>query len=89
MYSENGWNLFDFLNVESIHNATLAPQIPTEALSYARYWANYHEAGSFTDADKGNVGNIAGQAILTPLLDYLAQLANATDPLKVSYIAAR
>ncbi|CEH16045.1 Lysosomal & prostatic acid phosphatases [Ceraceosorus bombacis] len=83
---ENAWNIFDFLNVESIHNTTLAPQIGAQNLSLAKYWADYHEAGSFTDTDKSNVGNVAGQAFLAPVLDSLHRLDNATDPLKFSLL---
>ena len=82
---ENAWNLFDYLNVESIHNASVA--VRAEDLEQARYWANYHEAGSFTDADLTDVGNIAGQAILPPILDAIHDIGNATDPLKLAYLA--
>ncbi|GJJ75448.1 hypothetical protein EMPS_07806 [Entomortierella parvispora] len=84
---QNAWNLFDFLNVESIHNATLSPLISAQALSQARYWANYHEAGSFTDDDLNNVGNVAGQSILPPILSAINEITNATTGLKFSYIA--
>lgn len=83
---ENAWNLFDFLNVESIHNSSV--QVSAEQLANARYWANYHEAGSFADADPTSVGNIAGQAFLAPLLSSVQDLANASNPLKFSYMSA-
>jgi len=84
---QNAWNLFDFLNVESIHNATLSPQISNETLANARYWANYHEAGSFTDVDLTNVGNVAGQAILPPILSAMGDIQNTTTGLKFGYLA--
>lgn len=84
---QNAWNLFDYLNVESIHNATIANQVTTQQLAEARYWANYHEAGSFTDPDYFNVGNIAGQSILPPLTASINDIANTTNGLKFSYIA--
>lgn len=83
---QNAWNLFDYLNVESIHNSSV--QVTPEQLQYARYWANYHEAGSFTDADLHNPGNIAGQAFLSPLLTAVQDLANSTNPLKIGYMSA-
>lgn len=85
---ENAWNLFDFLNVESIHNSTLAPLISASTLAQARYWADYHESGSFTDSDLSNVGNIAGQAILPPLLSGINDIANTTNPIKFVYLSA-
>lgn len=84
---QNAWNLFDYLNVESIHNATIASQVTTQQLDEARYWANYHEAGSFTDPNYFNVGNIAGQSILPPLTSSIKNIANTTEGLKFSYIA--
>ncbi|UZJ53410.1 hypothetical protein CBS101457_002730 [Exobasidium rhododendri] len=84
---QNAWNLFDFLNVESIHNATLSPQITPQILSQARYWANYHEAGSFTDPDLSNNGNVAGQAILPPILSAMTDIGNSTTGLKIGYMA--
>ncbi|KAK0537560.1 hypothetical protein OC835_001711 [Tilletia horrida] len=80
---ENAWNLFDFLNVQSIHNASFAQALPPTALAQARYWADYHEAGSFSDPDLSNVGNIAGQAILPLILDSLHDLANTSSPTKM------
>lgn len=117
---ENAWNLFDFLNVEYIHNSTLSQQIGENNREIARlvisrssrlkadnhriltgipflsfypffvirYWANYHEAGSFSAKDPNDVGNIAGQAILPPLLDGLSTIANTSQPLKFTYLAA-
>jgi hypothetical protein len=78
----------DFLNVENIHNATLAPSIGAENVSIARYWADYHESGSFADPDPNSVGNIAGTALLPLLSDNLNQLANGSNPLKFVTIAA-
>ncbi|CAO1630463.1 unnamed protein product [Sympodiomycopsis kandeliae] len=84
---ENGYNIFDFMNVEYIHNSTLSPQIAPH-LATARYWANYHEAGAFGSKDPDNIANIAGQAFLPPLLDGIHQIANSSTGLKVQYLAA-
>ena len=84
----NAWNIFDFLNVEKIHNATLAPQITDDILQNALYWAEYHEASLFGNPSPSSLGSIAGRAILNPLTDSLDRVANATDPLKVSVLAA-
>lgn len=85
---ENAWNLFDFLNVEFIHDQTLSDQIGEQNREIARYWANYHEAGSFSDEDISNVGNVAGQAVLPPLLDGIFTISNTSQPLKITYLAA-
>lgn len=85
---ENGYNIFDYMNVESIHNATISPQL-LPSLSQARYWADYHESGAFGKAgDPSHIANIAGQSMLPPLLDGLHQAANASSGVKLTYLAA-
>ncbi|KDN47750.1 phosphoglycerate mutase-like protein [Tilletiaria anomala UBC 951] len=84
---QNAWNIFDFLNVEFIHNATLSSQIGQQTVELARYYADYHEAGSFSDPDPKSVGNVAGTAMLAPVLATINQLSNASDPLKWSTMA--
>lgn len=84
----NAWNVFDFLNVERIHNATLAPMITDDIAQQALFWANYHEAGLFSSPDPMSIGSIAGRGILNPLTDSIRRVANASDPLKVSVLAA-
>lgn len=83
----NAWNLYDFLNVNYIHNSTIMNEITPQQLAEARYWANYHEAGSFSDPNPSNIGNIAGQTMLPGLISDIQQLANASDPLKIAYTA--
>lgn len=83
----NAWNLYDFLNVNYIHNATIMNQISSEQLAQARYWANYHESGSFSDPNPSNIGNIAGQTMIPGLLTDIQQIANSTNPLKIAYTA--
>lgn len=83
----NAWNLYDFLNVNYIHNSTLKNEITSDQLAQARYWANYHESGSFSDSNPNNIGNIAGQTMLPGLISDIQQIANATNPLKIAYTA--
>ncbi|KAF2227146.1 histidine phosphatase superfamily [Elsinoe ampelina] len=40
---KNAYDVFDLLNTASIHNATVAPRIPSDALDQARYLANEWE----------------------------------------------
>ncbi|PWN31558.1 phosphoglycerate mutase-like protein, partial [Meira miltonrushii] len=83
----NAWNLFDFLNVNYIHNATIMNEITPDQLAQARYWANYHESGSFADSNPSNIGNVAGQTMLPGLMSDIQQIANASNPLKIAYTA--
>ena len=84
----NAWNVFDFLNVEKIHNYTLAPSITDDMLSNALSWAEYHESELFGQPSADSIGSIAGRAMLNPLTDAITRVANASDPLKVSVVAA-
>lgn len=84
----NAWNLFDFLNVESIHNSTVRDLVSPTQLAQAAYWANYLQAGSFSDTERNNVGNIGGQAMLSPLLNAVNDIYNSSNPLKFGYLSA-
>jgi len=73
----NMWNIFDFMNVQSIHNATFANALPAGYLEQARDLANFHEHGVFTSPKLSGIGNIAGQTILPSII---SGFANITDP---------
>ncbi|KAJ7164700.1 histidine phosphatase superfamily [Mycena crocata] len=82
---ENMWNIYDFMNVQSIHNEAFFKALPPTFLAQARTLAGWHEYGVFTSPQLDGIGNIAGRAILPPLLSQLASIANASDPLKIGY----
>jgi len=71
------WNIFDFINVENIHNATFAKNLPAGFLEQARDLANFHEHGVFTSPQPSGIGNIAGQTILPSIIE---GFNNITDP---------
>lgn len=84
---QNGYNIFDFMNVEYIHNATLSPLI-APYLAEAKYWGDYHESGSFSAADPTAIQNVAAQSFLPPLLDGVNQIANTSESgLKIQFLA--
>jgi hypothetical protein len=80
---ENMWNIFDFLNVEFIHNATFAKALPPTFREQARALANYHEHGVFTSPQPGGIGNIAGQTILPSIFQGLQNIVDPTNPQKL------
>ncbi|KAF7297733.1 Phosphoglycerate mutase-like protein [Mycena kentingensis (nom. inval.)] len=82
---ENMYNIFDFMNVQSIHNAAFFDALPPTYLEQARHLANWHEYGVFTSSSLSGIGNIAGRAILPGILSNLRSIANASDPLKFAY----
>ncbi|KAI0034616.1 histidine phosphatase superfamily [Vararia minispora EC-137] len=77
----NMWNIFDFMNVQSIHNATFANALPSTFLPQARALANWHQYNSFSDPSLSGIGNIAMQTMLPSVIGGLQDIANASNPL--------
>jgi prostatic aicd phosphatase len=54
----NTWDqIFDYMNVQSIHNKTFLATCPPEVLARARALANYHEAGVFSSPNLSSIRN--------------------------------
>ena len=49
--------IFDFINVNYIHNETFAYRLPPSFLGQARDLANFHEHGVYTDKTADGIGN--------------------------------
>jgi len=84
---ENMWNIFDFMNVQSIHNSTFFQRLPDTFLAQARALANFHESGIFTDSQFDGIGNIAARTMLPSILTAIQRISNSSDPLKLHYSA--
>jgi len=84
---ENMWNIFDYMNVQSIHNSTFAQILPPTFLEQARDLANYHEYGVFTDPQFNGIGNIAGRTMIPSILTAIQRISNTSDTLKLHYSA--
>jgi len=84
---QNMYNIYDFLNVQSLHNATFLKELPSGYLAQATDLANWHEWLLFTDPAKGGIGNIAGYTIIPSMISGLQAIANASNPLKIHYSA--
>ncbi|KAH9845992.1 phosphoglycerate mutase-like protein [Lenzites betulinus] len=84
---ENMWNIFDYMNVQSIHNATFADALPKGYLEQARDLANWHEYNVFSDTSVTGIGNIAFRTMLPSVITAVQRIANASDPLKLHYSA--
>ncbi|KAH8922186.1 phosphoglycerate mutase-like protein [Atractiella rhizophila] len=88
---ENGYNVFDYANVQSIHNSTFASLIATRdgdvtgsTLAQLRALANYHEGSLFSSPNLSDIGNIGGHTILAPILSDLNTFTNSSQPVRVS-----
>ena len=49
--------IYDYMNVNSIHNSTFANALPPTFLEQARALANWHEYNVFSDANVSGIGN--------------------------------
>ncbi|KAL7284705.1 hypothetical protein ACG7TL_002011 [Trametes sanguinea] len=80
----NMYNIFDFVNVQSIHNATFLAELPPTYGAQAYGFANFHENGVFTGAAPGDIGNVAIRTVLPSIFTSLTRIANSSDPLKLA-----
>ncbi|KAJ7242866.1 histidine phosphatase superfamily [Mycena haematopus] len=82
---QNMYNIYDFINVQSIHNADFAKVLPPTFLAQAFTLASWHEYNIFTSPQLDGIGNIAGRTILPGILSELQSIANSSNPLKLAY----
>ncbi|GAA98808.1 uncharacterized protein L969DRAFT_76545 [Mixia osmundae IAM 14324] len=84
------YNVFDYVNVQSIHNASFLERLNTEGsylLPQARYLANYHENTLFGSPNLTSIANIAGRTVLPDILGAVQGYTNATEPVRFSFLA--
>jgi len=53
----NMYNIFDYMNVQSIHNATFLASVTSQTLEQVRSLANYHESQVFSSSNPGAIEN--------------------------------
>ncbi|KAN0073627.1 Histidine phosphatase superfamily [Tylopilus felleus] len=80
------WNVYDYLNTQLIHNQSFAFRLPPTLIEQARGWVNYKENAVFSDKDIGGIGNLAGRAILAPVIKSLQRIVFDDDPLRLLLI---
>jgi hypothetical protein len=79
---ENIVNIYDFMHHQLTHNRTYAHRLPPTLIEQARYWANFHEQGVFTDTTIGGIGNIPGRTLLKSIISSLERIDYDGDPLQ-------
>ncbi|KAJ3556948.1 hypothetical protein NM688_g1743 [Phlebia brevispora] len=84
---ENMFNIWDYMNVQSIHNQTFFNRLPNGYLAEARALANYHEYGVFSDQSFNGIGNIAARTAVPSMITAMQRIVNASDGLKLHYSA--
>lgn len=55
-YKMIGWQIYDYVEVQSVHNATFAGEIPPAFIAQARDLANWHEYYVFSSPDPKSIG---------------------------------
>ncbi|TFY75217.1 hypothetical protein EWM64_g8795 [Hericium alpestre] len=80
----NMFNIFDYVNVQNIHNASFHSALPSTFVEQAYGFANFHEGGVFSDASPDGIGNVAIRTMLPSLFTSLQRIANTSDPLKLA-----
>ncbi|KIJ40191.1 hypothetical protein M422DRAFT_257026 [Sphaerobolus stellatus SS14] len=80
----NMFNIFDFINVQMVHNATFLALLPPTFGAQAYGFANFHENGIFTDTTIEGIGQIAIQTILPSIFTDLLSITNTSGPLKLA-----
>uniref|UniRef100_A0A0W0G0D6 Phosphoglycerate mutase-like protein n=1 Tax=Moniliophthora roreri TaxID=221103 RepID=A0A0W0G0D6_MONRR len=84
---ENMWNIFDFINVENIHDSDFHNNIPATFVAQARDLANWHEYGVFSDKELSGIGNIPFRTMIPSVVESLQSIADESDPLKFVHVA--
>ncbi|KAI0262182.1 phosphoglycerate mutase-like protein [Gloeopeniophorella convolvens] len=79
---ENAVNIYDFMNHQLTHNKSYAHRLPPTLIEQARYWANFHEEGVFSDSSIDGIGNIAGRTLLQSIVSSLERITYDGDPLQ-------
>ncbi|KAJ9099300.1 hypothetical protein QFC21_004181 [Naganishia friedmannii] len=82
----NMYNVFDYMNVNYIHNKGFRANVTEQQMEQARALADYHEQAVFSAPTKDGIGNIAGQTILPVILQALEKMVDPSDPLVMQYI---
>ncbi|KAI0058242.1 phosphoglycerate mutase-like protein [Artomyces pyxidatus] len=78
---EDMFDVFDYMNVNNIHNANFSKTLPPTFLAQARDLANWHEYNTYTSAQLDGIGNIAGRTVVPSLITGFTRIVNASDPL--------
>ncbi|KAG6326066.1 hypothetical protein ID866_13023 [Astraeus odoratus] len=80
----NMWNIYDYLNVQYIHNKTFYDNFPETLLEQARHFANLHEQNVFTDSALNSIGQIAIRTLWPELFWSLGNMTLPNNKVKLA-----
>ena len=86
----SAYNVFDFINVQYLHNATFLATCSPAQLGLARDLANFHEYELFS-GESGSIDQIAIRTLVPWILGGpsqagLSTFANASSPVKLIHL---
>ncbi|KZT08653.1 phosphoglycerate mutase-like protein [Laetiporus sulphureus 93-53] len=84
---QNAWNIYDYMNVQYVHNATYAASLPPTFLEQARGLANWEQYQVFSDPTFGGIGDIAFTSMIPAVIDSFNAFTNTSNGLLLSYYA--
>ncbi|GAA6025568.1 hypothetical protein JCM10207_002706, partial [Rhodosporidiobolus poonsookiae] len=85
---DNIYNVFDFVNVNSIHNSTFNDAVNAlgnGTLPHLRDLASYHEAALFTAPNLDGLGNIAALTLLPRIFGSLREMTKSDNEVLVTH----
>nr|GAT58110.1 predicted protein [Mycena chlorophos] len=77
--------MWDFVDVQSQHNATYLHQVPKGYVNQARVLADFHDGYVYSDPRPDGIGNVGTRVMLPAMFSALTRIANASDPLKLAF----
>ncbi|KAH7921462.1 phosphoglycerate mutase-like protein [Leucogyrophana mollusca] len=80
----NMWNIYDYINVQSIHNKTFYEALPPTFLEQARYYANFVQQAVFSDSVSNSVGNIGIRTLLPEIMWSLGNMTEGSNKVKLA-----
>lgn len=85
---KNAFNFYDYMNVQSIHNATFAAELeklPNGTLARASDVASWLQYNLFTDSKLNGLGNLAGRAVFPRITNSLSAFTETGAEVKVAH----
>ncbi|ORY83664.1 phosphoglycerate mutase-like protein [Protomyces lactucae-debilis] len=79
------YNVYDFINVNQIYNATFKQELDNSTLAKASDLANWLSYRVFTGSSISSIGNVAGRGMMSQIIEAMADIADTTTPRKIKH----
>lgn len=82
---KDAYNIYDYINVNHIYNATFLDSLPNSTLAQAADLSNLLSYYSFTGPTNSSAGNTAGRGMMGNILTSMETIANTTTGSKIQH----